>query len=206
MKNINWKTLFITSAICLCAIIPGILVWDRLPEVVPIHFDINNNPDNFANKGFVVFGLPVLMAFLQVISCVICDINSKRYGKREKFVTVTEWIVPVLAIVLQAITLIYGIGIKIDIRAYVAVIVGLIFIVMGNYMPKFDSINGFKVDTYKARIINRFIGKMSIVLGLLFIISVFFPPVATLVCLLLLIPYTAISIIYAVRVCKKKLR
>ena len=43
--------------------------------------DINNNPDNFASKGFVVFGMPVLMVGLQGFCCFINDFNAKNIVK-----------------------------------------------------------------------------------------------------------------------------
>ena len=45
----------------------------------------------------------------------------------------------------------------------------------------------------KARKINRFIGFEMVIMGILFIISAFLKPVATLVCIILLIPYAIIS-------------
>ena len=34
----------------------------------------NNNPDNFASKGFVVFAIPLLMVLLQTFCCFINDV------------------------------------------------------------------------------------------------------------------------------------
>ena len=64
MKFVKWKTLIVTCVVCLLPILLGVALWNELPESIAIHFDINNNPDNFAPKGFVVFGLPFLMVAL----------------------------------------------------------------------------------------------------------------------------------------------
>ena len=85
MKFIKWKSLIITSLVCLLPILLGVGLWDKLPDTMAIHFNINNEPDNFASKGFVVFFMPVLMMFLQWISCVINDINAYKHGSRTKF-------------------------------------------------------------------------------------------------------------------------
>lgn len=200
MKFFKWKYFIITSIVCLLPILLGVLIWDRLPNTMAIHFDINNNPDNFASKGFVVFGLPILMVLLQVFCCFVNDINAKKHGERKKFEAVTKWIIPVMTVILQLATFGIGLGYKIDVRIVAAVIVGVVFIVIGNYMPKFDYIKNYDVDTDKARKINRFIGIESVIMGILFIISIFLPPIATVACLLLLIPYALISVLYGIRV------
>lgn len=203
MKFIKWKSLIITSVICLLPIILGIALWDSLPDSMAIHFNINNQPDNFASKGFVVFGLPILMMFLQIFCCFINDINAHKHGERIKFERITKWIIPVLTVVLQVITLGYGLGWDIDIRKVVALIVGALFIIMGNYLPKFDYIKNYDIDTEKARKINRFVGFETVIMGFLFIVSVFLPPIATITCLFLMIPYTIISVIYGIKVGRK---
>ena len=204
MKFIKWKSLIITSLVCLLPVLLGVVLWDKLPESIAIHFNINNEPDNFSSKGFAVFGIPLLMAGLQIICCLINDFNAKMHGNREKFERATKWILPIMSILLQAVTLGYALGWNIDIRKTVAVIVGIIFLVIGNYLPKFDNIKNYNVDAEKARKINRFIGFETVIMGVLSIISVFLPPVTTLVWLFLLIPYAIISVIYGVIVGKSK--
>ncbi len=203
MKIIKWKSLLTTSLICLLPILLGVALWDKLPETMAIHFDINNNPDNFASKEFTVFGIPLLMAVLQVICCLINDLNAYKHGERKKFEIATKWIIPVMTVILQIVTFGYGLGWNIDIRRVATFIVGVIFLVIGNYLPKFDYIKNYDIDKEKARKINRFIGIETVVMGALFLISLFFPPVVSLVCIILLIPYAIISIIYGIIVGRK---
>lgn len=204
MKWIKWKTLLITCLVCLSPIVLGIALWDALPDTMAIHFNFYNQPDNFAPKAFVVFGLPFLMVLLQIISCLIYDINAKKYGERKKFERVTKWIVPLLTVVLQAITLAYGLGKNIDIRKCVLLILGIMFLVIGNYLPKLDYVKNADMDTEKARKINRFIGFETVILGILSLVSIFLPPVFSIVWLFLLIPYALISIAYGIYVGRGK--
>ena len=203
MKFIKWKSLIITCAVCLLPIILGVAIWDNLPDTMAIHFNINNEPDNFASKGFVVFGFPFLMVLLQTFCCFINDINAFKHGERKKFERVIKWIIPIMSIVLQITTLGYGLGWKMDIRKVASFIVGVTLIVIGNYLPKFDYIKNYKPDTQAARKINRFIGFETVVMGVLFIISMVFPPIASAVCIFLLIPYAIIAVIYGINVAGK---
>lgn len=203
MKFIKWKILIITSLVCLAPILLGVALWDKLPETMAIHFDINNNPDNFASKGFVVFGLPVMMLLLQWFCCFINDINAHKHGDRKKFEMATKWIIPIMSVILQTVTLGYGLGWNLDIRRVVMLIVSIVFLVTGNYLPKFDYIKDYDLDTEKARKINRFIGFMAVIMGILGLITILLPPMFSLIWIFLLIPYAIIGIIYGIKVGRK---
>lgn len=203
MKKFKWKIFVITSIVCLLPVWLGIYLWDNLPETMAIHFNIYGEPDNFASKGFVVFGLPMLMVVLQGFCCFINDLNAYKYGERKKFETVTKWIIPCMTVVLQIITLGYGLGWNLDIRKAVSLIVGVIFLVIGNYLPKLDYIKNHDVETEKARKINRFIGYETVGMGILFLISIFLPPISSVICLCLLIPYAVIGVVYGISTGRK---
>lgn len=200
MKFIKWKSLIITCLVCLLPVLLGIVLWNNLPDTMAIHFNINNKPDNFASKGFVVFGLPLLMVLLQIFCCFVNDINAHKHGERKKFERATKWIIPIMTIILHVITLGYGLGWNMDIRKSVALIVGIIFLIIGNYLPKFDYIKDYSVNTEKARKINRFIGVETVIMGLLMLTTIFLPTITTVIWLFLLIPYAVISVIYGIKV------
>ena len=105
MKFMKWKTLIITSVVCLLPVFLGLALWERLPETMAIHFNMHNQPDGFAPKGFVVFGLPCLMMGLQCFCCFVNDINAYKHGERKKFEAVTKWIIPALSVIMQCVTL-----------------------------------------------------------------------------------------------------
>lgn len=202
MKFMKWKSLAITCLACLLPILLGLALWEQLPDTMAVHFNIHNEPDNFASKGFVVFGLPLLMMALQLFCCFVNDFNAKKHGPRVKFETATKWIIPVLTMVLQIITLGYGLGWKINIRKAVALLVGAILLVTGNYLPKFDYVKNYNLDTEKARKVNRFVGYATVVMGILMLITIFLPPISLIIWFLLCIPYVGFSIAYGIKVAR----
>ncbi len=202
MKFIKWKSLIITCVVCLLPILLGLALMEKLPDSMAIHFNINGEADNFTSKEFVVFGLPVLMAFMNIFSCIVTDFNSYKHGEREKFDTVIKWIIPVIVIVLQIATLGYGLGWNIDMRKIAVIIVGAMFLVLGNYLPKLDYIKNYDLDTEKARKINRFVGFETVIMGILFLATALLPPIYSVICLLLLVPYTLIGVIYGIKVAR----
>lgn len=203
MKFFKWKIFIITSLVCLFPILLGLLVWDKLPDIMPIHFDINNNPDNFASKEFAVIGLPVLMVIFQGISCFATDLNAQKHGENKKIEMVAKWIIPVITIVLQLATFGVSLDYNVDIRIVAMAMAGVMFLVLGNYLPKLDYIKNYNISPENAKKINRFVGFEMVIMGLLFLASIFFPPIASVVCLLLLIPFTIAGMIYGICIIKK---
>jgi uncharacterized membrane protein len=204
MKFFKWRIFIITSIVCLLPILFGVALWNDLPDFMAIHFDINGNPDNFASKGFAVIALPGIMLAGQVLCCFVTDVNAKKHGKRKKFELVLKWIMPVMSTVLQTITVGFGLGWNVDIRKPVVLLVGTIFVVVGNYLPKLDYVKNYNLDTYKARKINRFMGFASVIMGLLFMLSIFFDAIVSVIVLITMFVCMLVCVIYSVVVIKSK--
>lgn len=136
MKKINWNFLIFTCIICLLPICMGLYFYEELPDTMAIHFNIENQADNFASKKFTLFGLPVIMALLQAFCCIISDINENKKGNPPKIIKIMKWIVPFLTIVVYTLTILVGLGKTVDIGKIISIVLGLMFMVMGNYMPK----------------------------------------------------------------------
>ena len=200
MRNIKWKTIIITSAVCLAPILLGAALWDSLPDKIAIHINFKGEPDNFASKAFTVFGLPLMMTFFQIFCCVTSDISMKKQSSSKKSEIVTKWIIPCMTAVLYMLTLGYSLGRNIDIRKATGLIIGIILIVTGNYLPKFSYVKNIKTDEEKAKKVNRFTGYLTVIMGFIALVTIFLPPVSLIVWLFLWIPYAAITVIYTIKI------
>lgn len=209
MKHIKWKTLIITCLVCIAPILLGIALYDKLPDSMAIHFDMNNNPDGFASKAFAVFAIPLFMVLLQIYCCVLNDIMAHKHGERKKFSLVTKWIIPVLSLVLYTTTIFYAMGFEnMDVRRIACFLVAMLFLVIGNYMPKFDHVQVMgkvkEVEGDKARRIHRFIGYLTVAMGVIFLVTLFLPPVCSIAALFLLIPYAIVCVVYGIKIGRSK--
>ena len=204
MKNIRWKILIITCIVCLLPIFPGLFLWKELPADMAIHFNIAGQPDNFASKGVVVYGLPCLMMLLQIVCCVVNDINAYKYGSAPKLEMVTKWILPVIAVALQIVTLLFNLGWGVDIRKVVVMIIGCVFLAVGVCLPEVHYVKNFKVDVDKARKINRFFGIEMTVMGILSLITTFLPPITTFIWLFAMIPIIITGVVYSIKIKQEK--
>ena len=59
----------------------GVIVYSRLPERVPIHFNLQGEPDGWAGKNvWSVLGMPILAAVLLVVMGLVSRLQAKWYN------------------------------------------------------------------------------------------------------------------------------
>lgn len=202
MKYIKWKILLASSVVCLLPILLGVSLWDRLPDYIAIHFTFNGEPDNFSTKEFAIFGIPFLMLGFQLLTCIVCDISQK-YSECGKLEIASKWIIPVITVVLQTAILGYSLGWDFDMGKVAVILLGGIFIVTGSFIPDYDKVKNFKVDSETARKINRFTGRGMVAFGILFLISAFLPTIVKVVSFFLLILFAIAGTIYGIIISRK---
>lgn len=134
----NKKTLFITCAVILLPIIAGLLLWDRLPDRIPTHWGIGGEVDGWSGKGFAVFAMPALMLGIQLLCFFATASDPKRGNIRRKFLSMVLWIIPVLSVMTSCISYAVALGAQIRVEQVIPGFIGLMFVIIGNYMPKFQ--------------------------------------------------------------------
>ena len=197
-KKIDWKILIITSLICLIPIIFGVILYDQLPEQMAVHFGVNNEPNSFAPKEFALFGIPLLMFILQVFCCISSDFMEEK-KQNKKYITIYKWIIPIIEMVVYLTMLAYGAGIELDMRMIVCITLGIVFTLIGNYMPKTEpnklQMNYIRADFWKK--IKRPAGYFFVIIGLAFIISAFLNSIVSFILMIILIICAVLTTIYS---------
>lgn len=204
MKKINIKNLVITSIVCLIPIICGLIFYNELPESIAIHWGINNNPDGYFSKPAFVFGMPIMMVVLQIFCSIVSDLSDKNPEANKKAVTIYKWIIPILTVILYIVTIMIALGNNLDVRRIVMIILGILFIVVGNYLPKVkgDYYMNSKVFWSKNRdekLVNkaaRVTGYMLIIGGLLCLLSTAFKPIVSIVVIVAIILFSLLIYLY----------
>lgn len=172
------KTLIITSVICLLPIVLGVLLYDRLPASIPIHFDFAGNPDNWGPKALVVFGLPIFLCLLNIV----VNVSTRKYGgeNQSMLVKFCRWLVALIAVIIMPITLFKALGMDIQIQIIAPVLVGVVFVIIGNYSPKTkqNPVAGVRISwTLESeenwRRTHRFVGYLCMIGGFVIIVNAF---------------------------------
>ena len=132
----NLKVLILTTVVMLLPILAGLILWNQLPEQMPTHWNASGEVDGWSSKPFAVFGLPLIMVAAQWLCMLGTAADPKKNNHSEKVLHLILWIVPALSVVLHAVTYATALGYAVPIEVVMPVLIGLIFTIIGNYMPK----------------------------------------------------------------------
>jgi len=132
----NKKLLVITSLICLLPMLVGAALYSRLPETIATHFDLQGNPDGWSSRAFAVFGLPGILLAVNLLLPFMLQADPKRRNMSGALINITIWTIPVLSLLCSGLTLGYALGYDTRIDKVLPVLMGLLFILIGNYLPK----------------------------------------------------------------------
>lgn len=136
MKAINKRTLVLTSIVILLPMFVGLILWNRLPEQMPTHFGFNGTADGYSGRPFAIIGLPLFLLAIQLLCAFALRADPKKQNISEKLVQITLWICPAVSLFAGLSIYLSALGFAINVSRLGMVFVGLIFIVIGNYLPK----------------------------------------------------------------------
>ena len=132
----NWKILLITSVVILLPILAGLILWDQLPEQIPMHWNMEGEIDDYCSKSFAVFAFPLIMLALHLISFFVTLSDPKNKNYSDKILHMIFWLIPIISVGLATVIYSVSMGNNIRIETVVTISLGLIFLVIGNYLPK----------------------------------------------------------------------
>ena len=132
----NKATLILTSIVLLIPVVIGLILWDQLPEQIPSHWGINGEVDGWSSKPFTVFGFPCILLALHWICVLASSADPKAKDYHPKMFHLVLWICPVLSLVLNALVYTTALGYPLDVEIIMPLLVGLMFIIVGNLLPK----------------------------------------------------------------------
>lgn len=132
----NLKTLIITSIVILIPIFIGLFLWNRLPDEIPIHWNVYGEVDDWGHKSVAVFVLPLFLLLMHWICVLATSKDPKNQANTEKPMLLVLWITPILSVALSTIIYITALGNELPINTVISMILGLVFVVIGNYLPK----------------------------------------------------------------------
>lgn len=130
----KWMPLLIIAT----ALAASAVVYQDLPERVPTHWNLAGEVDGWSRRAWGAWLMPVVMAFVWALMRWLPAIDPR--GKNyEKFAGTFEGImlsVMVFMLILHGITLAAGLGYPVAMERVAPVSMGLLFIVIGNLLPR----------------------------------------------------------------------
>lgn len=166
------RTIIITSLITLAPIVLGLILWNKLPDTIATHWGVDGTANGWTSKTTAIIGLPIFLLITHLI-CVFATFNDpKKKNIHRKPLTFILWIVPLISVICNGATLMIAMGIDLSMDLIVSIVIGIMFIVLGNFMPKLQQnyTVGIKIPWTLNSVENwnrthRFGGKVYIALG-----------------------------------------
>ena len=207
----NLKKMILSSVIILLPILFGLAVWEQLPEQIATHWGPNGQPDGWSSKASAVFFMPLFLVAIHWICTFATGKDRKNEGQNKKLIKMTDWLVPLISLLVNGMVYATALGSSFSPMLVLPLLMGAIFIFIGNYMPKCkpNRTIGIRVkwtleneENWKAT--HRFGGKVFFFGGVLLLFGVFLPEaVAMWVILPVMLVIAAVPIVYSYRYSKK---
>jgi uncharacterized membrane protein len=158
--------------------------------------------------------LPVVLVAIHLFLHLVTFNENKRVEQNEKIVNITYWIIPVISVYISALFMALSLGFENVLGIVLCVMFALMFIIMGNYMPKAKQNRyfGMKIkwtltneENWNAT--HRFSGKIWVLSGVVLLLGAFLPEAASIILLLAVsVPAVFAPIIYSYLFYRKQLR
>lgn len=126
----------ISSLIVLLPILVGIILWNQLPDKIVTHWSFEGTPDGWSSKEFTVFGLPLILLAIHLFCLFITVLDPKNKEQNQNIFNLVIWITPITSLFANGSIYFGAFDINIPMQLFGSVFAGLLFIVIGSYLPK----------------------------------------------------------------------
>lgn len=130
------RLIFLTSLCILAPVWAGAVLWGRLPERVPTHFNFYGVADGWSAKPFAVFGLPLFLLAVHLLCAFAVFHDPKRENVHRKILSLVLWICPAVSLFTAAMIYPNALEYPVDVNFIAALLTGTLFVALGNYLPK----------------------------------------------------------------------
>lgn len=135
----NKRLYFIGLVLIGLSLAYGLYYYDQLPEQMAVHVSFDNTPDRFQGKLSTVWGLPLFFAALQTLVFFSAQ-RSTEVHPRMRALSLLG--VPVIGLAVTVMMVQLNLGTALSVRRWVLLLIGVLFIAVGNYLPK-TPVNAF---------------------------------------------------------------
>ena len=126
----------LSTVVCLIPIILGLALYSRLPDQLPTHFGINGEADSYSAKAVACFVFPCVLAAINLFAHFSINADPKKANSNIVIRTLGLWAVPAISLIFVPVTLFKGLGYDVPVTMIGSALVGLLFLIIGNYLPK----------------------------------------------------------------------
>lgn len=188
------KNKWFVFSVCLFVIplVVDVMFYNQLPAHIPTHFDVNNQVDGTMSKFVGLFGVFGFCFILHVFCCFMTMKDPKSNNIPSFIMRILFMICPLVCMCVNFISIYYGLGHSMNVGLFINLLVSILIIVLGNYLPKIkrNYVVGIKTswalnsDENWNRS-NRFGGYCMVLAGIFYFISSLFGNMGIGICVLI---------------------
>ena len=175
MKN-NMQRI-IGTLLILTPVIVGLVFYNQLPNQVAIHFNVEEQANGFMDRNLAIVVLPFIA--LVIYNLLFSFFKQITIPFLKEFML---WLIPIFSVVIQGLILTFALGGQIQVRLTVIWLATLIFLVIGNYLPKSIGL-ATKNHSESSNSVARKLGYLMVAMSLALLISLCFNPYTTIIIL-----------------------
>ncbi len=208
-----FKPILFSSLLILLPMIIGLILWERLPVKIPMHWNLKGEIDKFGSKGTLVFLFPLFLLGIHIISILATFLDPKNKNQNKKVYRLIFFVTPLISNLFSGVIFASTIGFSIQMESFMSLFFCILFFFLGNYLPKCKKnyTIGIKIvwtldNTENWNATHRFAGKIWTVSSVLFLIFAFVPKASIFLSLILVIVITLIPVIYSYIFYRKQIK
>ena len=175
MKNNMQRA--IGNIVILTPVIVGLAFYKQLPNQIAIHFNVEEQANGFMDRNLAIVALPFLA--LVIYNLLFSYFKQITIPFLKEFML---WLVPISAVLIQGLILTVALGGHVQVRLTVIWLVALIFLVIGNYLPKSIGL-ATKNHSESSKSVERKLGYLMVAMSLVLLISLYFNSYITIIIL-----------------------
>ncbi|BCJ86048.1 SdpI family protein [Effusibacillus dendaii] len=207
LKGIGNNSDLLNLLVGIIPIVIAMIFYDQLPQRMATHFNAAGHPNGYMDKNWfllttavLLLGLPFLMKGFR-----FADPMRSNYTKFEKGFEGIRLVVTLILSVVMSIVVFVNLGYSVNMQMTVMIAVGLLFLVIGNYLGqmRFTYFTGIRTPWTMAnetvwRRTHRMAGPLWMLAGLVFVVCGFLSPqFAVPVFLVTVASVTVVPIVYS---------
>ncbi|MBR3978942.1 MAG: SdpI family protein [Oscillospiraceae bacterium] len=132
----NWKKILISCLLTLSPVLVGLLLWNKLPDTMNIHWGADGAADGTGSKAFVVFLLPVILTAFDLLCFFVTPLDKRNRKQNPKAMGIIFWIMPMLSWAVSSFIYSVSLGKTWSVELVLPLLFGALFLIIGNMMPK----------------------------------------------------------------------
>ncbi len=204
MKKYKWK-LIVSSVLILLPVFAGLFLWNSLPDVLTTHWGADGAADGQSGKLVAVL-MPYIILLPVHWLCIFFTLRDHvKRPQPKKALGIVFWVLPFVSLFCGVMVYAAAFGKIWNSITLLPVILGILFLILGNYIPKIrqNHFMGVRLPwTFSSdenwNKTHRFCGRLWVIGGLIILLTAFLPEMAVIpVTIAVILVISVIPVVYS---------